>query len=68
MFDSFIRSLVVFEYFVSSGQHEELKIAKEVEAHEKKIRRELEKQDMLKRKVPTFLILNSFKIFFFPFM
>lgn len=33
-------------------QHsEEAKIAKEVEAHERRIRKELEKQDMLNRKV-----------------
>jgi hypothetical protein len=33
-------------------QHnEEAKIAREVEAHEKRIRKELEKQDLLNRKV-----------------
>lgn len=32
-------------------QGEEARIAKEVEAHEKRIRRELEKQDVLRRKV-----------------
>ena len=41
--------MVYFSYFL---QHtEESKIAKEVEAHEKRIRKELEKQDVLKRKV-----------------
>jgi hypothetical protein len=35
-------------------QHnEEAKIAKEVEAHERRIRKELEKQDILRRKVPA---------------
>lgn len=33
------------------GQSEEARIAKEVEAHEKRIRKELEKQDMMRRKV-----------------
>lgn len=32
-------------------QSEEARIAREVEAHEKRIRKELEKQDMLQRKV-----------------
>lgn len=32
-------------------QSEEARIAREVEAHEKRIRKELEKQDMLRRKV-----------------
>jgi hypothetical protein len=43
-----------------------LKIAKEVEAHEKKIRREIEKQDMLRRKVLTILIFMSSGYIFFP--
>lgn len=38
--------------FLQFIQHiEEAKIAKEVEAHEKRIRKELEKQDLLNRKV-----------------
>lgn len=37
-------------------QSEEAKIAREVEAHEKRIRRELEKQDILRRKVASCLI------------
>lgn len=32
-------------------QSEEARIAREVEAHEKRIRKELEKQDILRRKV-----------------
>lgn len=32
-------------------QSEEARIAKEIEAHEKRIRKELEKQDILRRKV-----------------
>lgn len=43
----------LFQYLsvVLIGQSEETRIHKEVEAHEKRIRKELEKQDILRRKV-----------------
>ena len=41
-------------------QSEEARIAKEVEAHEKRIRKELEKQDILRRKVFHLIIHNLF--------
>lgn len=44
-------------YFLQS---EEARIAREVEAHEKRIRKELEKQDILRRKV-WFVILTFLK-------
>lgn len=37
--------------FIFFSQSEEARIAREVEAHEKRIRKELEKQDILRRKV-----------------
>lgn len=47
--------LLLFHIILSLSnviQHnEEAKIAREVEAHEKRIRKELEKQDLLNRKV-----------------
>lgn len=38
-------------FCVCHFQSDEARIAKEVEAHEKRIRKELEKQDVLRRKV-----------------
>lgn len=40
--------LCIFIFFLQS---EEARIAREVEAHEKRIRKELEKEDILRRKV-----------------
>lgn len=40
-------------YLFNFLQSEEARIAREVEAHEKRIRKELEKQDLLRRKVPS---------------
>lgn len=47
-------------------QHnEEAKIAKEVEAHEKRIRKELEKQDILRRKVSAcFQLMDIISIYY----
>lgn len=44
------------------GQNEEARIAKEVEAHEKRIRKELEKQDMMRRKV-FYMFYTLYKCF-----
>lgn len=41
-------------------QSDEVRIAKEVEAHEKRIRKEIEKQDILRRKVLLYCL--NFKI------
>lgn len=46
-------------------QSEEARIAREVEAHEKRIRKELEKQDILRRKVQSFLFLYLLANLFF---
>lgn len=51
-----------FSYLLQS---EEARIAREVEAHEKRIRKELEKQDLLRRKV--LLSEFMFSIFMFSF-
>ena len=40
--------------FMCDGQSEEARIAKEVEANQKRIKKEFEKQDVLKRKVFLF--------------
>jgi len=43
---------LIYDLYLTLLQHnEEAKIAREVEAHEKRIRKELEKQDLLNRKV-----------------
>ena len=48
----FFFSLLIYNLYLTLLQHnEEAKIAREVEAHEKRIRKELEKQDLLNRKV-----------------
>jgi hypothetical protein len=47
-------------HFIDFLQSEEARIAREVEAHEKRIRKELEKQDILRRKVRV-----SYKSFLF---
>ena len=48
----FFFSLLIYDLYLTLLQHnEEAKIAREVEAHEKRIRKELEKQDLLNRKV-----------------
>lgn len=47
-----------------NGQKDEVQIQKEVEAHEKRIRKEIERQDILMRKVSNF----SWKIVFAEFL
>lgn len=39
-------------------QSDEARIEREFQAHEKRIRKELEKQDLLRRKVSNFYIFN----------
>jgi hypothetical protein len=52
--------------FLLQLQSEEARIAREVEAHEKRIRKELEKQDILRRKVQLLLFMYfSANLFFF---